>query len=138
MFQKILPRGVLSKAADFKLKHHLLSKMFHSSYSLFYRTTGIANSHIFQFVFLNFLLLPFLKNSSQVFLKNVIKNGVKNGVLKNFTNFIGKHLCWSLCLIKLQAWSHETPTQVFSYEICEIFKNTYFEEHLPTIASGYT
>ena len=26
-------------------------------------------------------------------------------VLKNFVNFIGKHLCWSLFLIKLQAWN---------------------------------
>ena len=30
----------------------------------------------------------------------------------------------------------ETQTQVFSSEICEIFKNTYFEEHLRTTASG--
>ena len=29
----------------------------------------------------------------------------------------------------------ETPTQVFSCEYCEIFKNTYFEEHLQTAAS---
>ena len=28
----------------------------------------------------------------------------------------------------------ETPTQVFSREICEIFKNTYFEKHLRTAA----
>ena len=28
----------------------------------------------------------------------------KKGVLKNFVNFIGKHLCCSLFLIKLQAW----------------------------------
>ena len=28
----------------------------------------------------------------------------KKGVLKDFKNFIGKHLCWSLFLIKLQAW----------------------------------
>ena len=27
----------------------------------------------------------------------------KKGVLKDFVNFIGKHLCWSLILIKLQA-----------------------------------
>ena len=27
----------------------------------------------------------------------------KKGVLKNFANFTGKHLCWSLFLIKLQA-----------------------------------
>ena len=28
----------------------------------------------------------------------------KRGVLKNFLNFTGKHLCWSLFLIKLQVW----------------------------------
>ena len=43
----------------------------------------------------------------------------KIGVLKNIANFTGKHLCWSLFLIKLQA-----------YEICEILKNTLFTEHL--------
>ena len=30
----------------------------------------------------------------------------------------------------------ETPTQVFSCEYCEIFKNTYSEKHLRTAASG--
>ena len=30
---------------------------------------------------------------------------VKKGVLKNFANFTGKHPCWSLFLIKLQAFS---------------------------------
>ena len=29
----------------------------------------------------------------------------------------------------------ETPTQVFLCECCEIFKNTFFTEHLPEIAS---
>ena len=29
---------------------------------------------------------------------------VKIGILKNFRNFTGKKLCWSLSLIKLQAW----------------------------------
>ena len=28
----------------------------------------------------------------------------KKGVLKDFVNFIGKQLCWTLFLIKLQAW----------------------------------
>ena len=28
----------------------------------------------------------------------------KKGALKNFANFVGKHLCWSLLLIRLQAW----------------------------------
>ena len=30
----------------------------------------------------------------------------------------------------------ETPTQVFSCEYCEVFKNTSFEEHLQMAASG--
>ena len=29
---------------------------------------------------------------------------VKQGVLKNFANFTGKNLCWSLFLIKLLFW----------------------------------
>ena len=32
----------------------------------------------------------------------------KIGVLKNFANFTGKHLCWSLFLIKLQGWRPST------------------------------
>ena len=52
----------------------------------------------------------------------------------------GKNLCWSLFLIKLQLWEPATllkkaPTQVFSCEICKLFKNNYFEEHLWTSAS---
>ena len=48
----------------------------------------------------------------------------KKGALKNLQNFAGKYLFWSLFLIKLQAFMR------FFCEICEIFKNTYFEEHL--------
>ena len=48
-----------------------------------------------------------------------------------------KHLCWSLFLIKLQAFRaatllKEILTQVFSCEYCKIFKNTYSEEYLRT------
>ena len=48
-----------------------------------------------------------------------------------FVNLTGKHLCWSLFLIKLQAFGPATllkraPTQVLFYEICKIFKNTFF------------
>ena len=42
----------------------------------------------------------------------------KIAFLKNFAIFTGK-----------------TPTQVFFCEYCGIFKNTYFEEHLPTADS---
>ena len=57
---------------------------------------------------------------------------LKRGILQNFAKFTGKQLCWSLFSIKLQTWRppKETPIQAFSYEICEIFKNTFFTEHL--------
>ena len=60
----------------------------------------------------------------------------KKGILRNFTIFTGKNLCWSLFLIKLPVWSpQETPIQMFSSKYCEIFKNSYFKEHLQTAAS---
>ena len=59
---------------------------------------------------------------------------VKKGVLKSLAKFTGKHLCWSLFLIKLQQIKSATLL-MFSCEICEIFKNTYFGKHLPTDAS---
>ena len=43
-------------------------------------------------------------------------------------------MLWSLFLInpegQLQLYLKETPTQVFSCKICDIFKNAYFKEHL--------
>ena len=64
------------------------------------------------------LLFLILKSSHRSY-------SVGKGVLKNFT---GKHFCWSLFLIKLQAWG--PATQVLSTEICKIFKNTYFYKRL--------
>ena len=58
----------------------------------------------------------------------------KKTVLRNFTIFKGKHLCWSLFLIKLQAWR---PIETFSYEYYEMFKNTVFAEYLQTAASEF-
>ena len=57
---------------------------------------------------------------------------LKIGVLKNFINL--KHLCWSLILIKLQAirpttlLKRDSNEQVFSCDICGIFKSTFFTE----------
>ena len=34
------------------------------------------------------------------------------------------------------SFKKETPTQVLSCEVCETFKNAYFEEYLQTTASG--
>ena len=56
---------------------------------------------------------------------------MKKGVLKNFSNFKGRHLGWSLFLIKLK---RDSNTDIFC-EICEAFKNTYFEERLRATAS---
>ena len=54
----------------------------------------------------------------------------KKGVLKNFEKFRGKHLCWSLFLKNLQVWGlqlylKEAPAQVFSSEICHVFKKLF-------------
>ena len=59
----------------------------------------------------------------------------KIDVLKNFANFTGKHLCWSLILKRYQK---ETPIQMFSCEICEIFKNTFFYRTLQVATSAYS
>ena len=50
----------------------------------------------------------------------------------NCPDTTGKELCGSLFLIKLQAWhKKESPTQVFSCDICEIFtQKPFFTEHL--------
>ena len=60
---------------------------------------------------LNFTVLQLLlvkKQPPEVF--------CKNSVLKNFTNFTGKHLCWSLFFNKVAGlfFKKETPAQVFS------------------------
>ena len=63
----------------------------------------------------------------------------KIDVVKNFAIFARKHLYWSYFLIKLQAWrsaillKRDSNTGVFLWN-WEIFKNTYFEEHLRTAA----
>ena len=54
---------------------------------------------------------------------------IRKGLLRNFAKFTVKHLCHSLFFNK------EALTQVFSYEFWEIFKNTFFTEHLWTTAS---
>ena len=66
----------------------------------------------------------------------------KIGVLKNFSIFTGKHSCWSRFVIKLKAFRSatllkETPTQVFSYEYCKIFKNNLFYR-IPMVAASLT
>ena len=39
------------------------------------------------------------------FQKQLLEVSVEKGVFKSFPNFTGKHLCWSLYLIKLQVFN---------------------------------
>ena len=45
------------------------------------------------------------------------------GVLKNFANFAGKHLCWSLFLIKLQAYSKQKQSCLHMFFKIGVLKN---------------
>ena len=136
-------------------------------FPVFY-TRLIHSKPIFQHLFPKFftpvvMYLPGRSSRSQMFFKM--------GVLKNFAIFTWKHQCWSIFLMKLQAfgpaillkgysntatsspeqfkkhffasfspssysekvrWGQGCPTPTFSFEYCEIFKNTFFTEHLLT------
>ena len=60
---------------------------------------------------------------------------IKKGVLRNFTKFTGKHLCQSLLFNKVvglglracNVIKKETQAQAFSFEFCEISKNTFLQ-----------
>ena len=49
---------------------------------------------------------------------------IRKTVLKNFTAFTGKNLCWSLFLIKRPRTEKET-TQVFSCEYCKVLRTAF-------------
>ena len=65
----------------------------------------------------------------------------KIGVLKSFENFTGRHLCWSLFLKNLQTgglqlYLKRDFKQLFSCEVCESLKNTFFNRTAPVTASA--
>ena len=67
---------------------------------------------------------------------------MKKWFLKNFAILTGKHLCWSLFLIKLKLQAFRPATLLkrdsntdVSCEYCEMFKNIYFEGYMQTTAS---
>ena len=62
---------------------------------------------------------------------------LRKGVLRNLAQFTGKHLHQSLFFNKACNFiEKETLPQVLSYEFCQISKNNFFTEHLPTTASA--
>ena len=78
---------------------------------------------------------PMVETSERFFImwllqRNVESNRVvlyEKGILKIFTKFARKYLCWSLFLIRLQRLQHRCfPAN---------FKNTYFVEHLGAVTS---
>ena len=75
---------------------------------------------------------PMVKTSERFFLMGLLPRNVKSNrsevhckkvILKNIAKFTGRHLCWWL------------QSRCFPENFCEIFKNTYFVEHLGTVAS---
>ena len=64
----------------------------------------------------------------------------KTGALNHFPTYTGRTLCWSLFLIRLQAWRpatllKKTSTQVLSCEYCEILKSS-FLYRTPTVSAS--
>ena len=57
----------------------------------------------------------------------------KNSVLKNFTKFTGKTLCWRAGNFIRK----EILTQLFSYKFCKIFKISYFTEYFRWLLFSY-
>ena len=57
----------------------------------------------------------------------------KLGILKNFGNFTGKHLCWSLFLIKFQAWmsaillKRDSNSGVFLWSLRNFLRTTFLQ-----------
>ena len=138
--------GVLKNLAKFTGKHLYQSLLFNKAVDL--RAATLLKKRLWHRCFLadfvKVLRIYFLQNkhfrttaSLRIFWKHELNIrsshwscSVKKGVLKNFANFTEKHLCWSF-----QLYQKVSPTQVFSCGICEIFKRTYFGEHLRTTAS---
>ena len=74
---------------------------------------------------LKLLHIGMQKQPPEVFYKKV--------VLKNSAKFTGKHLCQQPATLLKK----KTLAQGFSYEFCEIFKDSFFIEHLRATASKY-
>ena len=82
--------------------------------------------------------------------KNCLKNFIskishpemffKKDVLKNFANFIGKHMCDNLfsAIVGLQfCRKRDSGTVVFLWILHNVLQNTLFTEHFRTTASAY-
>ena len=140
MFFKI---GVLKNFATFTGKH-----LCRPLQAFFYRTPTVAASGFSRKQFFQ-LNLVFNADSCTGFCSELLykqelnlrsshwNSSVKKGVLRKFSNFTGKHLCWSLFLIEVflqisqisqENTKKEIPAEMFSCEFCEISHNIFFKE----------
>ena len=87
----------------------------------------------FLFCFIHHSFSYKFKEYFQNFTSSHRRCSLRKGAFKNFAKVTGKHLRQSLFFNKVFI-KKETPAQVFSCEYCEIFKNTFFIEHLWTTA----
>ena len=95
-------RSVLENVSEFTHKHKKQScGSVLSKEKMFLKIQGkLREKHLFQSLF-------FKKVAGwkpETFSSSHWRCSVKQGALKNFANFTGKNLCWSLLLIKLHFW----------------------------------
>ena len=97
---------------------------------------GVQNGCHQDFKYLMVSIHFFIKwESNERFMPDKLQSLEENVFWFFFTsaNFTGKHLCWSLFLIKLHTLRSAT---LLKRDSKKIFKNAYFEEHLRTNASN--
>ena len=93
----------------------------------------VGTMHLSVSIFTEFNL--FIGTSIEIFRSSHRRFSVKKGVLRNFTKFMGKHLCQSLFFNKVAGLRPETSFKKRPWHRCfpvsfEISKNTFFTEHL--------
>ena len=86
-----------------------------------------------RFILMNFII-HWIQLPSSTYSEVATGDVPYKSALKNCATFTGKHLCWCLFVIKLQAW-RRLQHRGFPANIAE-FLRTRFEEHLRTAASG--
>ena len=118
-FWQILSRRITTQRISVARMTYFASECFLSNIHLKWMTFGL-------------FVKPHVSNKKLIITKLTFfdfshqRCSVEKYIPKNFANFTGKHLCRSLSpAILLKRDSNMD----FSSEICEIFKNTYFEEH---------
>ena len=104
------------RAGQRSITANLWSLTAHIYYVIIIVTGGFSKT--------SFFIIIFRSRHMQMFFKT--------GVIRNFAICTGKHLCWSLFLIKLQAepLPKRVLTQVIPVILAKFLRTTFFMEHL--------